>query len=275
MKRRLLVASWIAVLLAIVCGSPGAQAQTTYTWTGSAGTGSGWDDPDNWVGGFVPVMPEYHGSDLVTNNSADVVIFDSETAIDGYMPGPIRPRQSWTGGRRSPNVQLRNGSLTLQGTQNWGWNGDTLVIGDGDMGTLADVTVGWVSLNRDPNGTKTYVVNADGSFIVTGNITRFTDDGNQKRAVIRINGGAVEINGSIDSRFTNAANNYVDFVAEGSTFTAKFGGQLPDLATVQDNIGPALSFRSSEGLNLGARTIDEDNFEVYIPPPSGTMILLR
>ena len=244
-----------------------------YVWTGGEGPGSDWDDPGNWVGGNVP---KADGSNMTSEDEEAVIIFDSETAVDGYIhPGDIPTRQTWTGSSKMPSVHIRNGSLTLGGSLNWGWNGDTLVIGDGDMGTLATVTVGWSGLNRDPGGTKTYVINPDGTFVVNNNISDFSDDGNNKKAVIQMNGGAVEINGAITGNFTNADDNFVDFVAEGSTFTAEFGGQLPDLETVQANIGPGLSFRSSEDFNLAAREVDEDTFEVFIPPPQGTVLIFN
>ena len=102
-----------------------------------------------------------------------------------------------------------------------------------------------INLNAAGSSTKTYVVNADGNLLMGTSFTWATGN-----AVVSLLGGAMNVNGSINGGLTNDANDYVSFEALGSTFTAAFGGQLPDVAAVEANIGAGKSFRATTGLNL-------------------------
>jgi hypothetical protein len=253
------------------------SAQTAYTWTGDAGEGSNWYDATNWVDGNVPTNASLQ---LATSNAADTVTFDSETASS--MPGTIDTYQSWTINIKMPQVIVLNGTVSFDGIYNYGWSGiNTFTIGDGDIGTLAQVNIGWSILNWYPNGIKTYVINSDGTLNVTTGITGFSVDGNKKKTVIRLVGGSVNIDGSIANHLTNAVDNYVSFELPGSSFTASLGGQLPDLATVEANIGSNMSFRIADvGLDSDVyldAVENAGNFTITLvdPPPSGTVIILR
>jgi len=234
----------------------------TYTWTGGEGAGSDWYHVNNWAGGSVPES----SNQLRTTNAADVVIFDSETVT--YMPSDT----IYYG--KAPQIQILNGTVNFSSTENWGWSGiDVVTVGDGNMTTLASASLQFFNLNRDPNGTKTYVVRSDGTLSFTGTIFKWSDAG-AKLAVIRIIGGTVVVNGYIqESYLTDYANNYVSFEAAGSSLTADFGssGQFQTLADVQANMGTGLSFRpggaSAEDMVLTAVDNDDGTFTIDCTTP--------
>jgi len=269
-RRRILDVSSIAIvavgILGLTAASP-AHATTTYTWTGGDGAGSHWYDVGNWAGGSVPAFVT---AQLSTPDSTDTVVFDSETV--SYMPtDTVYTRSSWTDGNKNPKIELRNGTLKVGSGENWGWSGiNTLVVGDGDMTTAAILNSAWYNLNRDPGGTKTYVVNADGTFNVTRNITSWSS-GSAKDAVIRLVGGTMTVDGYIGNYLTDDSGDYVTFEAAGSSFTAKFGGSLPDIATVKAEIGATKSFRPS-GLNVAAKDNGDTTFTVYIDSTPPTLL---
>jgi hypothetical protein len=237
-----------AIVAGLAISAGALLAAPTHTWTGGAGAGSDWFDTANWDGGVVPVLnTNQYGS----QTSTDHVVWDSETAVGNYMPsGTITPAAHWPSNSRMPNTELRNGTLTIGQSINWGHTGDTFIIGDGDATNTATVNVNWSNLNRDPNGTKSYVVNSDGTLNITTNLSKFSDSGG-KDSAITINGGSVVVSGSINANFIDDSGDYVSFEAFDSSFTANFGGQLPDLATITAQFGD--SFRLG-----GALTSDPD-----------------
>jgi hypothetical protein len=258
----------IAALAGLVLTAGIANAATTFTWTGGAGTGSDWFDAGNWDAAGVPVLnTNQYGS----QTSTDYVIWDSETATGNYMPsGTISPAAHWPSNSRMPNTELRNGTLTIGQSINWGHTGNTFVIGDGDATNAATVNVNWSNLNRDPNGTKSYVVNSDGTLNITTTISKFSDSGS-KDSAIKILGGTVLVSGSINANFTDDSGDYVSFQAAGGTFTANFGGQLPDLATITAQFGD--SFQDTTGNGLTATDNQDGSFTVsVIPEPSGALL---
>ena len=270
------IPSILAALTGLILSTGSADAATTYTWTGGAGAGSDWFDAGNWDAAGVPLL----GTNLYgSQTSTDYVIWDSETAVGNYMhSGTITPASSWTSNSRMPNTELRNGTLTIGQTINWGHNGNTFVIGDGDGTNTATVNVNWSDLNRDPNGTKFYVVNSDGTLNVSTSIGNWSNDGNAKKAVVRLVGGAMNVSGTINDRFWQinsngnpVPDNYVSFEGAGSTFTASFGGQLPDLATITAQFGD--SFRDTTGNGLTAADNQDGSFTVsVIPEPNGILL---
>jgi hypothetical protein len=223
----------LTALLALAMTVGSAQA-AVFTWTGGAGGGSNWYDPLNWQGGSVPVLGTSYG----TQNAADVAIWDSETAVAGYIhAGTITPAAHWPSNSRMLNTELRNGTLTIGQSINWGHNGNTFTIGDNDATNSATVNVNWSNLARDPNGTKFYVVNSDGNLNVTRSITKWSDS-SAKDAAIRIIGGTVTVSGTItEANLTGDAGDYVAFEDYGSTFTFDKGtigtsfGQASDVST--------------------------------------------
>ena len=254
----------------------GSAHGATFTWTGGAGSGSNWYDTNNWLGGSVPS----DGTLIRTTNSADVVIFDSETASS--MPGTVTTYQSWTGSTtvgKMPQVRVLNGTVAFSGTQNWGWSGiDTFTVGDNNALTSAAVNVGFSNLNRDPDGTKTYVVNSDGTFNVTntGNI-KFSDS-SAKETVVRLLGGAFILAGNINSNLTDDPGDYISFEELGSVFTADFGGQLPDLTTIEGQYGDSFRIGGSLASNPLVSLVTTDNGDgtftitTNIPEPSTAIL---
>lgn len=259
----------IAALLAA-----GNANAALFIWTGADGANNAtWENPLNWDGGNVP---NGVAGQLSTSSSSDVVIFDSETA--SFMPSnSILTRNSFTGSFKNPQIQVLNGTVNFANNLNWGWNTETFVVGDGDMTTLAVANTGFAELNRDPNGLKTYTVNADGTLIFRNNITNFTNDGNAKQAQVNLFGGTVRFDGTINARFTNAANNYISFNSLGSLFTADFGGQLPDITTIEAQFGNSFRIGGSLVGNPNAELSITDNgngtFNISaIPEPSAALL---
>lgn len=248
----------------------------TFIWTGADGaTDATWENPLNWDGGTVPNAT---AGQLSTSSASDIVIFDSETV--SFMPSNfITTRTSFIGGGKNPQIQVLNGQVDFANGLNWGWSGiETFIVGDGDMTTLAVANTGFTDLNRDPNGLKTYTVNADGTLIFRNNITGFSNDGNQKQTQVNLVGGTVRFDGTINNHLTNAANNYISFNALGSTFTADFGGQLPDISTIEAQFGNSFRFGGSliGNPNVFLDTTDNGNgtFSIIaaIPEPSTALL---
>jgi uncharacterized protein (TIGR03382 family) len=247
----------------------------TYIWTGN-GDLSDWEDSSNWDATGVP---NGQAGQLSTASASDIVIFDSETAT-GMPSVTIPTRSSFTGSFKNPQIQVLNGTVNFGTTQNWGWSGiDTFVVGDGDMTTIATAITSYTSLNRDPNGLKTYVVNADG-ILQTAGITSWTHSGT-KDAVVQLNGGLMQIGGTIAGDFISDTDDFVSFNSSGSRLTADFGGLFADLTAVTDQFGG--SFVVGTGLSLEAVDNGNGSFTITaIPEPSsfalgaaGLMALLR
>jgi len=246
-----------------------SASAVSYIWTGADGaTDATWENPLNWDGGNVP---NGQAGQLSTSSSTDIVIFNSETVT--FMPSNgITTRNSFTGSFKNPQVQVLNGTVTFNNGLNWGWSGITsFVVGDGDMTTLAVADTGYTELNRDPNGLKTYIVNADGTLKFRNNVGNWSNDGNAKKAQIQLNGGAALFEGTITARFTDAADNYVSFNNAGSIFTADFGGQLADLGTVTGQFGD--SFKDTTLNGLKATDNLNGTFTISVIPEPSTALL--
>jgi hypothetical protein len=88
----------------------------------------------------------------------------------------------------------------------------------------------------------------------------------------------VRFDGTINNHLTNAANNYISFNALGSTFTADFGGQLPDISTIEAQLGNSFRFGGSliGDPNVFLDTTDNGNgtFSIIaaIPEPSTALL---
>ncbi len=264
----------ILSLACLLATSIGASA-ATYTWTGADGaTDATWDNPLNWAGGDAP---DGQAGQLSTSSSTDVVVFDSQTA--SFMPSNfITTRTSFTGSFKNPQIQVLNGQVDFSNGDNWGWSGiNSFIVGDGDMTTLAVANTGYSGLNRDPNGLKTYVVNADGTLIFRNNVTAWSYDGSLKTTVVSLVGGTAQFDGTITNHFTNAANNYVSFDAYGSVFNADLGGQLSDEATILGQFGDSFRLGGSLASDPNAALSFTDNgnstFTVTVIPEPSTALL--
>ncbi len=279
MKHRFLVASWIAVLLAIVCGSPGAQAQTTYTWTGAVD--GDWENAANWDANGVPVDITGQAGRLGFATSADRIVIN---ATD-FSPTTNVPtlRSDHNIPSFVPSIDVINGSVAFS-LENTRAGGGTMInvntfttIGDGDVNTgLASLTyTNPGTFRRGENRTMAVTVKSDGSLNFGGNTTVSYDG--DKLLHVTLAGGSTTFNGTVTPlrNSTAAGKSWFDFTAEGATFTARFGAVFVDLTTVNTFIDDGNFFRASTGLTLAARDNGDNTFTVFIPPPAGTMILLR
>lgn len=261
----------LAVAISVIFVAGSMQAATNYVWTGGTGVGSTWYDAGNWADG-VPSEGTSKIASPIATAADDVAIFDSETATGGYMPTDNMELVRVSASFYPPNVEVRNGTVIFNRADNYGY-GSTFTVGDGDLTTPATFNMAaTINMNRDGSSVKTYVVNADGTLLMGQSFDWVTAG---RTAVIQLLGGAVIVNGSITGDLTNDPDNYVFFEAAGSTFSAAFGGQLTDLATVEANIGTTLSFRAAEGITLGAKDNGDSTFTVYIPPPAGTVFYIK
>ncbi len=279
MKHRLLVASWIAVLLAVVWGAPGAQAQTTYTWTGDVD--GDWTNTANWDANGVPVDVNPGRTGLSFQTSADRIVIDATNFSPTTNVPQLNPDNSR--GEVTATVDVINGSVVF--SLNSSLTGQNIIdahtfttIGDGDASTgLASLRyTNPGTFRRHDNFTMAVTVKSDGSLIFGGNTT-VSFDGN-KRLHVTLAGGSTTFNGTVRPlrNSTAAGNSWFDFTAEGATFTATFGGAVfVDLATVNTFIDDGEFFRASTGLKLAAKDNGDNTFTVFIPPPAGTMILFR
>jgi hypothetical protein len=238
-------------------------------WTGADGaTDATWQNSVNWDGGNVPNGVT---NQLSTDSSLDEVIFDSETAL--YMPSDgISTRSSWTGSFKNPQIQVLNGEVTFNGVENWGWSGITsFTVGDGDMTILAVADTDYRNLNRDPNGTKTYVVNADGTLKFRRSASTWSSGGS-KDAQIQLNGGAALFAGTISGDFVSDAGDFVSFNSAGSTLTADFGGSFADLTAITDQF--AAGFVDTTGNGLAATDNLDGTYTISVVPEPTTTALL-
>jgi hypothetical protein len=254
----------LAAVIAAVGGT--ADATTIYTWT-NGGVANDIDDPNNWDQATAPAS----GSKLGNVSVGDIIRFDSEAAT---LPTTNIDLVRIGGGNAMSNFDLRNGSLNFNRAEVYHLGSTTFTVGDGDMTTLAraNFSNGTINLNRD-GGAITYVVNADGTMKMNNNI-----DFGQRNSVVRLVGGYFDGSGrTVNSNFTNFGENYVSFEEVGSTFTVNYGGQLPNLAEVQNNAGSGRSFRLGGALasnpNASLSVIDNGSSftvgVVAVPEPGG------
>lgn len=234
------------------------MAQTTFVWTGAGGT-TPWYDESNWDVTGPPNQTDSGGSGnrLGTEEEDAVVIFDSETAENGYMPtDTLQVSTDWFGSGASdhlmPALQLRNGILNLGNSNDVWWHyagGNVYEIGDGDLATEARLVTSfnnWVR-HLDRGGFFLITLNADGIM----EQTRDFDWGNNGDARMTLNGGAFVSAGAISGLATRE-NSFAIFDAPGSCFTAPFGdgvdSDFVDLAAVNAAIGDSFINNTDEDL---------------------------
>lgn len=252
----------IAVVTSIVAVGETANAGIVYAWT-NGGVANDLDDPNNWNQPTAPASV----SKIGTTDSTDIIRFDSETTT---LPTANIDLVRISATNKLPYFELLNGSLNINRAENWGWGGVSFTIGDGDLATLAQANfAGIINLNRD-GGSKTYVVNADGTVKMNSNI-----DFGQSNSVIRLLGGDVDAIGRIvNSNFTNIGSNFVSFEALGSTFTANYGGQLANATAVTDEFGDSFRLGGALASDPNASLTFTDNVSsftvgvVVVPEPS-------
>jgi len=165
----------------------------------------------------------------------------------------------------------------LSATTCGGYNRDKGTVGDGnlDNGTAMLNYNDMYTLSRGGSSPITWTVNADGTLNFTADRTFEIAWTPSRLAQLTLAGGTVTFNGPI-SKITNSPNSYVTFDAVGTSLTAEFGSDFPDLATVVTNIGDGLSFRSGAETDPTAKDNGDSTFTVGITlPPSGTVIFIQ
>ncbi|MGJ8724311.1 MAG: beta strand repeat-containing protein [Roseibacillus sp.] len=254
MKRTYLVGSIVGSLMMTV-------SAVDYTWTGAAADGD-WNNTANWTGGLVP--PDDNAGGGLTINAADLIIFDGANMPTNNPDMGGEYDGGTNGGDFStPALQINSGGtigfdITGNGGSIWtnlGTSGLTFrelwIIGDG-TGAPGEVTVNvdpFGNLSRHPgNMVHTVTVNSDGILNFLGNVDMTANAGN-RWAALSINGGVVEITGTVND-LDNNANNEVLFTDVGGSFTADYGGDFADLAAVEAQVGPTGSFRSNDVVTI-------------------------
>ncbi|WP_435895374.1 hypothetical protein [Oceaniferula spumae] len=275
--------SWFVVALTagLLCGT--SQA-VVYLWTGAAANGN-WNDSGNWDSNGIP--PDTAPANNIDANGFNLhpdhqVRFSSTTMPTTNIP-------SLGGGnsannRATPTLILDSGgvlNMNLSAARDdgvWTQSGNRTVftIGDG-IGPAGDTTLNLSiagSLNRHNNGiTHTYLVNSDGVFTIAGNGALAYSFNDSRFTQIILDGGTFDTNRSINRFTTN--NNFVDFLAIGSSFTAHFGNSFGNMGAVQGQIGTNTFFRSSNDVLLMAVDNGNDTFTVTaIPEPSSAILAL-
>ncbi|MDF7823575.1 PEP-CTERM sorting domain-containing protein [Pontiellaceae bacterium B12227] len=222
MKRKL------EIICVVLLSASVAQA-AVYTWNGSANDGD-WTTPANWDGGLVPASLTaadasedtiiFSGANMPTLNVATFAAagYGADTATMIFNSGGTFALDFSTSQNAAP---IMSESRTL------------LTVGDGVGGGTEDVVVyisGMLDLLRHTSSTATYLVKSDGTLNFAGDIGLYND--NNKDGVLQLDGGAIVATGTIDARFNNIAESYVEFLSEGGAITAAYGGAYADFTAV-------------------------------------------
>ena len=179
------------------------MAQTTFTWTGVGGT-MPWYDESNWDVTGPPNQTDSGGSGnrLGTEEEDTVVIFDSETAENGYMPTEtLQVSTDWFGSGASdhlmPALQLQNGILNLGNSNDVWWHyagGNVYEIGDGDLAAV-NAAIGDSFINNtdedllvQDNGDGTFTIKSGGTMPILNDLKITSIEVSDGLATIAISG---------------------------------------------------------------------------------------
>lgn len=254
---------------------------TTFTWTGG-NEATPWYHVDNWDANGAPNQGDSGSTTVLGTTEEDaLVIFDSETAVNNYMPtDTIRVASDWFGSGTDdhlmPSLQVLNGTVNLgsAGDAWWHYAGGTIYqVGDGDMTTLAQVNTGfgnWVR-HRDRGGYVLITINADGTVNQTGNF-QWGQNGDTQ---MTLNGGTFVSSGTVQGLATRA-DSKAFFNAIGSSLTIPYGDgvstDFADVAAVNAQIGDSFVDNTGRGLVV---TDNGSSFTILVPPPPGTMFVFE
>ena len=266
-----------------------AQA-ATYTWTGASD--GDWTNAGNWDTNGVPVDTEPGGN--LELDGLDRIVFDASGSANPLPTSNIpalggNPFNNTA--QSTPQLDVLFGDLTFSVP---GFKGQGVVkdsddpwinnIGDGNIanGTASLTYNGGFSeaLGRDPLGPFQFVIEADGTLTVNrgGAGALVLAYGSGREVEVTLNGGAFITPDAIDTERNTAeiGASFFDLTAAGSTVTAAFGTDFPDLATVSGAIGDGLTFRSSTALPLSSVDNLDGTFTVSaaaIPEPASLALL--
>lgn len=262
----------------------GTASGAVFTWTGGAGT-TPWHASGNWSGGNAPNEGDSGPTTrLGTEGESDLVIFNSETAVAGYMPtDTLTVASDWFGSGASdhlmPAVQVLNGTLSLAGPGGAWWHyggGNIFQIGDSNMSTLAQVNTSFTNWTRhfDRGGRNLITVNADGTLNQTANFQFSTGGGNDTQ--LTLNGGSFVSSGTVSGLVTGDLDDFVSFEIAGSSFTAPIGGDFATLTDVTDAFGTHFINNSGESMVavLNGSTFTVSIPQAVIPEPSSWFLSL-
>ena len=271
----------LTALLALALFAANADAATTFTWTGG-NQATPWYDTDNWDANGAPNQTDGGGSGttLGTEEEDALVVFNSETAVNNYMPtDTITVSKDWFGSDTSdhlmPALQVLNGTINLAGPGGEWWHyggGNVYQIGEGNMTTAAQVNTSFTNWVRhlDRGGKVLITVNADGTVNQTANF-QWGQNGDTE---MTLNGGTFTSSGTIKGLATRA-NSLAKFAAIGASFTAPYGDgvntDFADLTAVNAQIGT--SFIDNTGNGLVANDNGDDTFTVSVVPEPATLAL--
>ncbi len=307
MKFQAILVVLLSVGMLPTIGTVGQAA--TFAWTG--GTDLDWDNPLNWTGGSVPLQSDmgavsssstwntvqFSGNTMPTVNVKDLGY--SVPGNDGYYYTAKLELNS--GGTVSMGLQSRDNGLCNNNGAN-----TMLIIGDGAGGGTEDVTLQFTEsllLARHPGGLFTTIVNSDGELDVVGTLTMvyhdtrdavldviggtvtadtlsmlLSSDGaglNTNSRVGLSDGGTVTIDGPVIRTMLSLADSgaVIRFQdkSPSSFFTAQYGGDLPDLATVEGSLGTL--FVSETDWTLLAEDVGGGYFKVTAVPEPGCLAL--
>lgn len=271
----LTLATLAIAAVAVLAGQAGAA--TTYTWTGGH-EATPWHDTDNWDANGVPSQ----GTTLGTPNADDLVVFDSETAVNNYMPtDTIIVDNEWQNGNLMPSTQVLNGTINLGGPSGgewWHWGGGNVYqIGDGDLATAAQINTSFSNwtrhLQNTDSGGLVITVNADGTMNQNGNFKFST--ATIYPVALTLNGGTFVSSGTVEGLATRDGS-IVKFDALDSSFTAPYGDgtttDFANLTAVTNEIGD--SFIDNTGNGLVASDNGDGSFTVTVIPEPASLALL-
>ena len=239
---------WMSPLMGSLIMSASA---VDFTWNGSALDGD-WENTANWENGEIPVDDLAGGGanpaglSMSTDNS---VIFAGPNMptinVPGY--GGDFADDSPEGVESSPTMVFNSGgsiSFDVVGRDDSFWTNlapydrTLLTVGDGISGAGEDVEVTFNgltrSLNRHNNGNLSFVINEDGTLNINGEVQRWGDN-NSRFGFMLIDGGTVNLGTSVPN--TNFNDGAIEFLSVGGSFTAEFGREFPDLASVTTALG--------------------------------------
>ncbi|MBT3194542.1 MAG: hypothetical protein HN341_18500 [Verrucomicrobia bacterium] len=243
----------LACVVAACLLAVNASAQTTYTWTGTAGDGS-WANTANWNSNGVPVDSSESSAGLSFANVGSKIIFSAATLPTNNVPD-IGGTAS--GGIESPVIDLQSGgTLTLTAGvgmhngffSNAGGGRTLFVVGDGVSGAAEDVTLNLDvtgDLNRHSQAYHDFTVNSDGTLNFTKTSDQVCAYNTSRNVTFTIAGGAVSFAGSLSKFGAGYPNSFAEFTATGGTFTASYGGDYANITAVSNRLGYDFVSRSA------------------------------
>jgi hypothetical protein len=269
---------------------PGSARAVLYSWTGAVD--GDWNNVSNWDANGIPVDSNLGGNLELASSTDDRIEFNAVGSSNPIPTSSIPTLGGAAGGTRAhvtPQFDLLHGSISFsavgfanQGLVKHPSHSWTNTVGDGNTanGSASLTYEGGFNdgIFRDDTGQMIWNVNADGTLVFdSGSATTLIIQRNTTRTpVFNLNGGAMVSLDAIDllRNDLGAGNSFIDFQAEGSRFTADFGADFADLASVQTAIDNSVFFTSTTSQSMGVTDNNNGTFTVLsVPEPSTTALL--